>query len=98
MATGTTPRLIELTYEAALTAYWRKQALRQFLTGSGVSISGYTPVAIDSASGPGTTLLILDASHLFHMLSGNGTFADTVSRARRHASQTGEAFWRVGAR
>ena len=63
-----------------------------------MSISGYTPVAIDSASGPGTTLLIFDAGHLFHVLSGNGTFADTVSRARRHASQTGEAFWRVGAR
>ena len=63
-----------------------------------MSISGYTPVAIDSASGPGTTLLIFDAGHLFHVLSGNGTFADTVSSARRHASQTGEAFWRVGSR
>ena len=62
-----------------------------------VSISGYTQAAIHAASGPGTTLLVFDAGHLFHVLSGNATFADMVSRARRHASQTGEAYWRVAA-
>ena len=34
-----TPRLIELTYEAALKSYWRKSALRMFLRTSAVSDS-----------------------------------------------------------
>ena len=60
-----------------------------------ISISGYTSAAINTASGPRTTLLVFDARHLFHVLSGNATFEDIVSRARRHASQTGEAYWPV---
>lgn len=37
MATKITPRLIELTYEAALKSFWRKEALRKFLRASHVS-------------------------------------------------------------
>ena len=37
MAAKITARLIELTYEAALKAYWRKNALRKFLRASHVS-------------------------------------------------------------
>jgi hypothetical protein len=36
MAARITPRLIELTYEAALKSFWRKQALRSFLRSCGV--------------------------------------------------------------
>jgi len=57
-----------------------------------VSISGYSSVAINDASGSKTTLIILDASHLYLFLSGAMNFADIVSRVRRHASQTGEAY------
>jgi hypothetical protein len=32
-----TPRLVELTYEAALKSYWRKEALRKFLRASHIS-------------------------------------------------------------
>ena len=39
MASKITPRLIELTYEAALKAYWRKNALRKFLCSSHVAES-----------------------------------------------------------
>lgn len=99
---GTT-YLVETKFTAAQTAPEDIDSLKAKVSsmadntmGVFVSISGYTPVAIDAASGPGTTLLLFDAGHLFHVLCGNGTFAGIVSRARRHASQTGEAFWSVG--
>ena len=60
-----------------------------------VSISGYTTVATEQASGPGTTLLIFDSRHLYHVLAGTATFPEVVSRARRHASQTGRAYWQI---
>jgi hypothetical protein len=37
MAAKITPRLIELTYEAALKTFWRKNALRKFLQGAHLS-------------------------------------------------------------
>lgn len=57
-----------------------------------VSISGYTSVAIDDASGPRTPLLLLDHGHLYRLLSGVFTLEDLVARVRRHASQTGRVF------
>jgi len=60
-----------------------------------VSISGYSGVAISQASGRKTTLLLLDASHLYLFLTGAMTFMDVVVRVRRHASQTGEAYLAV---
>ena len=57
-----------------------------------LSISGYSSVAIKQASGRKTTLLLFDAMHLYLFLSGTLSFKDIVSRVRRHASQTGEAY------
>jgi hypothetical protein len=57
-----------------------------------VSISGYSSVAMKQASGRKTTLLLLDASHLYFFLSGLLAFGDIISRVRRHASQTSEAY------
>ncbi|MBK6744767.1 MAG: hypothetical protein IPG66_18165 [Hydrogenophilales bacterium] len=57
-----------------------------------VSISGYSSVAIAQASGRKTTLLLFDAMHIYLFLSGTLSFRDIISRVRRHASQTGEAF------
>jgi hypothetical protein len=57
-----------------------------------VSISGYSSVAIDDASGSKTTLLVLDASHLYLFLTGTMSFKEIITRVRRHASQTGEAY------
>lgn len=57
-----------------------------------VSISGYSSAAIADASGSKTPLLIMDASHLYMFLSGAMGFGEIVSRVRRHASQTGEAY------
>ena len=57
-----------------------------------VSISGYSSTAITDASGSKTPLLIMDASHLYMFLSGAMGFGEIVSRVRRHASQTGEAY------
>ena len=57
-----------------------------------ISISGYSSVAINDASGSKTTLMLLDASHLYLFLSGSLKFNEIITRVRRHASQTGEAY------
>ena len=57
-----------------------------------VSISGYSSVAIQQASGRKTPLLLLDHSHLYRVLGGISSFRDVVERVRRHSSQTGEAY------
>lgn len=57
-----------------------------------VSISGYSSTAISEASGSKSTTLIMDASHLYLCLSGAMEFGEIISRVRRHASQTGEAY------
>lgn len=57
-----------------------------------VSISGYSGTAVSEASGSKTTLLVLDAGHLYLFLSGAMGFGEIISRVRRHASQTGEAY------
>lgn len=56
-----------------------------------VSMAGYSSVAIQEASGRKTTLLLLDASHIYLVLSGGMSCIDVVRRIRRHASQTGES-------
>jgi len=61
-----------------------------------VSISGYSSVAISQASGPKTTLLLLDHAHLFLYLTGGMEFKDIILRLRRHASQTGDSYLSVG--
>jgi hypothetical protein len=60
-----------------------------------VSISGYSTVAITGASGRQSKLLIFDAAHLYLFLAGSLSFAEIISRVRRHASQTGEAYLSV---
>lgn len=57
-----------------------------------MSISGYTKVAIEEASGSKTTLIIMDTSHLYLFFSGVMSFQEIISRIRRHASQTGQAY------
>lgn len=57
-----------------------------------VSMAGYSSVALKEASGKKTTLLLLDASHIYLILTGGMTCIDVVRRVRRHASQTGESF------
>jgi hypothetical protein len=56
------------------------------------SISGYSSVAIRGASGPGCLLLLFDHNHLFMLLHGSPSLEELISRVRRHASQTGEAY------
>lgn len=56
-----------------------------------VSMAGYSSVAIDGASGKKTTMLLLDASHIYMVLTGSMSLAEVVRRVRRHASQTGES-------
>lgn len=56
-----------------------------------ISMAGYSSVAINEASGKKTTLLLLDASHLYLVLTGGMSCIDVIRRIRRHASQTGES-------
>jgi hypothetical protein len=60
-----------------------------------VSISGYSGVAKNEASGPKTPLLLIDHSHLYMVLSNVMTLSEVIERVRRHASQTGEAYLNV---
>lgn len=62
-----------------------------------VSMAGYSSVAVNEASGKKSTLLLLDASHVYLILTGGMTFLEVVRRVRRHASQTGESFLPVAA-
>lgn len=55
-------------------------------------MSGYSSVAISDASGKKTALLLLDAQHVYLILTGSMHFQDVVRRIRRHASQTGESY------
>ncbi|EUK17458.1 restriction endonuclease [Commensalibacter papalotli (ex Servin-Garciduenas et al. 2014)] len=57
-----------------------------------VSVSGYSKVAISEASGGKTTLLIIDVNHLYLFFSDIMNFEEIISRVRRHASQTGQAY------
>ncbi|MDI2090788.1 restriction endonuclease [Commensalibacter oyaizuii] len=57
-----------------------------------ISVSGYSKVAISEASGSKTTLITIDASHLYLFFSGVMNFKEIISRVRRHASQTGQAY------
>jgi hypothetical protein len=57
-----------------------------------VSISGYSSVAIEAASGSRTPLLLLEHSHLYRILGGISGFRDVVERVRRHSSQTGQPY------
>lgn len=56
-----------------------------------LSMSGYSSVAITEASGKKTTMLLMDASHIYLALTSGMHFSDIVRRIRRHASQTGES-------
>jgi len=60
-----------------------------------VSISGYSSVAREEASGNKTPLLLLDHGHIYLILGGMMGLADVIERIRRHASQTGEAYLSV---
>ena len=57
-----------------------------------VSISGYSSVARQEASGERTPILLLDSGHVYLVLGAIMGLADVVDRVRRHASQTGEAY------
>lgn len=76
--------------------YRRVQNKADNTMGIMVSMSGFSSVAIETASGPRTPLLLLDHSHLYLLLSGSVSFEDLVKRLRRHSSQTGRAYLGVG--
>jgi hypothetical protein len=61
-----------------------------------VSMQGYSSQAIKEASGRRTTLLLLEASHLFTFLQGIESLSDIIRRSRRHVSQTSEALFTSG--
>ena len=95
---GTT-YLVELKFTASQAAATDIDSLRVKVDdkadntmGIMVSVSGYSSVAVTQASGRKTALLLLDAMHLYLFLTGTLSLRDVISRVRRHASQTGEAY------
>lgn len=94
-----TTYLIELkfTTEQAdcsdIDSFYRKVTTKADNTmGIMISISGYSSVAISEASGTRTPLLLLDHGHVYLILTGVMTLAELITRVRRHASRTGEAY------
>ncbi len=57
-----------------------------------VSMSGYSSIAMQGASGRKTPLILLDYTHVYLILGAGHTLPEVVMRVRRHASQTGNAF------
>lgn len=57
-----------------------------------VSMTGYSRVAIDQASGKKTPLILIDHGHVMALLQGTWKLDELVARLRRHVSQTGEAY------
>ena len=62
-----------------------------------ISMAGFSSVAIKEASGKKSTLLLLDASHIYLILTGGMSCLDVFRRVRRHASQTGESYLPIAA-
>jgi len=60
-----------------------------------VSVSGYSSVAIQEASGRRTPLILLDYNHLYHVLGRAMTLPEVINRVKRHAAQTAEAYLAV---
>lgn len=58
-----------------------------------VSMSGYTTPAEQAASGSRSPLLLFSHQHLYAVLGGVLKLQELVTRVRRHASQTGRAFF-----
>ncbi|MBN8626283.1 MAG: hypothetical protein J0M17_12420 [Planctomycetes bacterium] len=61
-----------------------------------VAVSGFNQGAINDASGGGSPLLLLDATHLYVVLTGQMTLGEVIARVRRHTSQYGQAYLPVG--
>lgn len=57
-----------------------------------VSMSGFTSIAIQEASGERTPLLLLDFQHLYFVLSSVMTLPEVVNRVKRNAAQTAAAY------
>jgi hypothetical protein len=57
-----------------------------------ISMSGFSGVAIQQASGRKTPIILMDSSHVYVVLGGMWSLPEIVCRLRRHASQTGNAF------
>ena len=98
---GTT-YLVELKFTggqtdtAAIDSFYKKITTKADNTmGVMISMSGYSSVAKQEASGERTPMLLLDHNHLYAVLGGIMAFGDLVDRVRRHASQTGEAYLAV---
>ena len=94
-----TPYLVELKFTTGpadatdVDSFYRKITTKADNTmGVMVSISGYSSVAKQEASGERTPMLLLDSRHLYMVLGGIVGLGDLVNRVRRHASQTGEAY------
>lgn len=59
------------------------------------SMSGYSSVAIQTASFPKSPILLFDHTHLYMVLTAIESLADVILRVRRNSSQRGNAFLSV---
>lgn len=90
--------LLSLKFEAKQTApadvdelKGRLHKVADYTMGILLSMAGFGHTAIETASGAQTSVILLDHSHLYYVLSGAMSLGDVITRVRRHASRTGEA-------
>jgi hypothetical protein len=60
-----------------------------------VSMSGYTGPAEQAASGEKSPILLFSYQHLYAVLGGVLKMGELIARVRRHASQTGRAYFKL---
>ncbi len=60
-----------------------------------VSMSGFTSVAVQEASGMRTPLILMDFNHLYYVLGRAMTLPEVINRLKRHAAHTAEAYLSV---
>ncbi len=99
LTVGDMTYLLSLKFEAHQTApadidelKGRLHKVADFTMGLLISMSGFTDIAVDAASGAQSSILLIDHRHLYYILSGGASLADLVARVRRHASRTGAAY------
>lgn len=70
----------------------RLHKVADYTMGLLVSMAGFQPNAVEEASGSQSSILLIDHSHLYYVLSGAMSLPELIARIRRHASRTGVAY------
>jgi hypothetical protein len=60
-----------------------------------ISVSGFSPPALESHRERGTAMILMDGADLYSVFDGRITLTEVLERKRRHASETGDPYLQV---